>query len=731
MYVIDTVREIMDQEMCIIHVDVPLEVAAFEDVTGNTDGNENNEIVCEVWEESFREETGVINETLAKIVNMREADSGVFLVETGGIANDVPLSVSADETLNNPGTENILVVCSGNDLLNNNLSPEGDHSYVCRRTVPEARDDVTLNLNASVPVVQNESDTPNRSRKRKANRDEWERNKNKKLRQEGKPYGNNEGRCLGKRCEKESCKKSKKRFCDQLTEHSRKEVFHHFWSNMAWEERKTYVVSLVDSVKPVQKRRTDSGDRRGATLHYHLRIGSERKEVCKQMFLNTLDIKEWSVRNWAQGGKHGMRRAEEKHVERSRTRGALSSSSQIPLAPSENAALFIDRLPKVESHYCRKSTSKVYLEPLFQSLQQLYRVYVEECKSEEKDFVSRFTFSNIISDKNVALFKPKKDQCDTCVQHKVGQLSDEDWGNHIRNKEKARTEKQKDKDEALAGNCIVLAADLQAVKLAPCLKASALYYKTKLCVHNYTIYNLKTHSVVCYWWNESEGELKASNFTSCLLDFLRELMSNWPEESPKVIIIWTDGCGYQNRNKILSNALLNIAAEENFTIHQKYLLKGHTQMEVDSVHSVIERKLVNRDIYLPSDYLSATKEARQKPFPYHVKSISHEFFKNYDVPLIYNYSSIRPGNKVSDPTVNDVVHYMYSPNGKISYRLNFDDELQLLPRRSKGPEGHRSNQCLPMYRDRLKINQPKWQHLQQLKSVIPLEAHSFYDTLPH
>lgn len=42
--------------------------------------------------------------------------------------------------------------------------------------------------------------------------------------------------------------------------------------------------------------------------------------------------------------------------------------------------------------------------------------------------------------------------------------------------------------------------------------------------------------------------------------------------------------------KVVSNALLRLAVKCNVTITQKFLEKGHTQMEVDSVHSVIERK---------------------------------------------------------------------------------------------------------------------------------------------
>ena len=207
------------------------------------------------------------------------------------------------------------------------------------------------------------------------------------------------------------------------------------------------------------------------------------------------------------------------------------------------------------------------------------------------------------------------------------------------------------------------------------------------------------------------------------------MISNWPSEQPKIITIWSDSCGYQNKNKILSNALLNLAIQNQFTIHQKYLTKGHTQMEVDSVHAAIERKLRHRDILLPSDYVSVTKEARLKPFPYKVEYLNHTFFKNYDSSQTHNYSSIRPGNKVNDPTVANICHLLYTPQGIIYYKLDFLDDLQQLPRR---PRKITTVMEYPnLYSSRLKIQSSKYEHLQQLKSVIPEDTHHFYDNIPH
>ena len=96
----------------------------------------------------------------------------------------------------------------------------------------------------------------------------------------------------------------------------------------------------------------------------------------------------------------------------------------------------------------------------------------------------------------------------------------------------------------------IMTMDLQVVLLAPRVFANANYYKTKLywhdftiynlsnrdvvcychdftiynlsngdvvCYcHDFTIYNLSNRDVVCYFWHEMNGELKNSNFASCI-----------------------------------------------------------------------------------------------------------------------------------------------------------------------------------------------------------------------
>lgn len=65
-------------------------------------------------------------------------------------------------------------------------------------------------------------------------------------------------------------------------------------------------------------------------------------------------------------------------------------------------------------------------------------------------------------------------------------------------KEKNEARSQKEKDKADPKLKHIYTMDLQAVMVCPRMKASALYYRTKLLVHNFTIFNLKTKEGNCY-----------------------------------------------------------------------------------------------------------------------------------------------------------------------------------------------------------------------------------------
>ncbi|XP_045540071.1 uncharacterized protein LOC123722410 [Papilio machaon] len=607
------------------------------------------------------------------------------------IANDIPdvldstVTVTASTEISSPQIDEVAAVGDTSMPQPNEVTVIGDAS----RSQPN---EVATAGETSNPQPHDLANTDtyygdlsiNRKRKNKANKEpgKWKKNLNKNLRMKGEPYLGyrrvttnknikkkihhdvlRPARSMKPSCISSFCKKSKLRSCQNIDEDKRKELFNTFWKTMSWEQRKTFVCChVIANDKKVTKNPEST---RFKTLAYFLTIENIRYQVCKKMFLNTLGIKDWFVRYWLEKTNSAMPPHSQKEIHSKKKQAAHVFAEE-----------FLNSLPKMPSHYCRSSTSRQYLEPLFQNMAQLYKEFSSKCEFESVECLSRRIFDNIFLKLNLSLYHPKKDRCDVCCGHEAGNINDAEIALHRQRKEKARKEKEIDKDLAKEGKCHVFTQDVQSVKLAPNLQASAIYYKTKLCVHNFTMYNLATHEAVCYWFDESNASLEASVFASCIVDQLQSVLNR----KLLPVILFSDGCCAQNRNSVLSNALLRLAIEKQVIITQKYLEKGHTQMECDSVHSAIECKLKGREIYLPSQYASIAKSARSYPMPYDCRYLDYNFFTDFSKTLIYK--TIRPGKKTNDPTVTDLKLITYKPDGTIWYKLNFEDpQLHLLPQR--------------------------------------------------
>jgi len=88
--------------------------------------------------------------------------------------------------------------------------------------------------------------------------------------------------------------------------------------------------------------------------------------------------------------------------------------------------------------------------------------------------------------------------------------------------------------------------------------------------------------------------------------------------------MFSDTCGGQNRNQ-------NVAAVLLYAVHlighlkvteQKFLEKGHTYMECDSMHSAIEFAQKNSSVFCVSAWKTIFEVARRKN-PYEVHQLSH------------------------------------------------------------------------------------------------------------
>jgi len=96
---------------------------------------------------------------------------------------------------------------------------------------------------------------------------------------------------------------------------------------------------------------------------------------------------------------------------------------------------------------------------------QLHREYEKQCNINGKRCLSITKLVAVVNDLNIGIFTPRKDRCDECYKFENGNLGEELFLKHREEKERARNEKEFDKNRAISGECHTITMDLQAIKI--------------------------------------------------------------------------------------------------------------------------------------------------------------------------------------------------------------------------------------------------------------------------
>ncbi|KAL4702884.1 hypothetical protein ACJJTC_005795 [Scirpophaga incertulas] len=350
-----------------------------------------------------------------------------------------------------------------------NLSPEEEVLPILLELAQHTSSESLKNETVDVTDPNNHNMNEGRKRRKKADPTQWKRNINKKLRMEGKEYVGfrkagttviqdvpREERKMKPTCGSTACVNSKKRNCQLFTEEQREVIYERFWG-LTWGERKSLICGYVTKVAK-KTNTTDCDSRRNFTLIYHLNNGQETYQVCRNMFVNTLGIGYRMVQSWVTDGSHGIPVT----LKNKNTPVNYMVRSQLELLTN-----FFDSLPKMPSHYNRQNSSKLYLEPVFQTIKDVYKLYLAKCNEARQSSFSRKKFCEVMNSNNISLFKVKKDKCNLCTSYETGNVQEDAWKEHVEKKERARKEKREDIEKANRGEIILLEVDFQAVKLAP------------------------------------------------------------------------------------------------------------------------------------------------------------------------------------------------------------------------------------------------------------------------
>ena len=105
--------------------------------------------------------------------------------------------------------------------------------------------------------------------------------------------------------------------------------------------------------------------------------------------------------------------------------GSLSVSCRrrrLISSAENNFNLWLNLIPKIESHYCRQDSNRMYVGEEFVTLALMFKEYKRYSDEASQSHVGLTKFTALCKQKKVTVYSPKKDLCDKCLAYKNKQM---------------------------------------------------------------------------------------------------------------------------------------------------------------------------------------------------------------------------------------------------------------------------------------------------------------------
>ena len=508
------------------------------------------------------------------------------------------------------------------------------------------------------------------------------------------------------------------------------------YNKLGFTEQKNFLLANIeaDDIQRPRQRfygRSVKEKKKNISIKYHFGKDGIKTRVCKKFFTSTLHIGHSPVTQALKGkGLSGV-------FVGSDGRGRHPPINKTKEADLDAVRKHIDKFPRTPSHYTRSSSKREYLDSKL-TIKKMHELYVADLakSSPNKKPVEAAVYRRIFcTEYNLSFFKPKKDQCAVCSRYNMVTGTQKEsmkaqYDEHIIRKTSCQNAKATDKRAATGDNTkVVITYDLQSVLQIPSADVSQFYYSRKLCMYNFTIHNAEEpHQGYCYCWPEIEGKRGSCEIGTCLYTHLKQL----PEEISEVIL-YSDTCGGQNRNQNVAALLLYTVQTTHINVlHQKFLESGHSEMEVDSMHSAIERAKKYVPVYTALDWHTIFRNARRNN-PYTVVPMTHGCFfdlKQLSSKLLKKtLQAEEDGSKLQWLKVKCFKFCKDQP-GIIQYRYGHEGPYKTIKLFGKARVPKMPSTLPALYKAKLPVSKAKYADLLKLSHSVPDEVRQWYVDLP-
>ena len=425
-----------------------------------------------------------------------------------------------------------------------------------------------------------------------------------------------------------------------------KEIFKDFWEIGDYNLQNAYLQNIMAKEDIKRRRPNKSGVTRSGSFKYFVNYKNVKYNVCRVAFLNIHGIKKDRANS-------AFNKKSDSGAPKKDGRGKNDNPRRFKGPKLDCVHEHIQSLPVRSSHYTRhKNENRQYLDiddnqTFISKLYNLYRDWMFE-KYKDVELVKYDYYAKVFSKNyNIASLPPKKDLCNECFakdmnlkeykgqQDKIDQIKlnhqpHVDKVKRVQNLVNACKPPKKGK-EVINPDFLAIVMDLQQTQPCPKLHNGQAYYKRKLNVHNFCIFNLQNSTGYMYVWTENTAKRGSVEIYSCLNKYLNDYIYN-QSVYPKTLKIFADNCGGQNKNNNICLALLRDVHQEKFDrIELCYLVPGHSYNACDREFGFIEKDYKTRaQILTPGRYIDAIEHCRTA-FKTIVYQMQREDFLNIEI----------------------------------------------------------------------------------------------------
>lgn len=463
---------------------------------------------------------------------------------------------------------------------------------------------------------------------------------------------------------------------------------------------------------------------------YHLRINGIEHKICKECFRKTLgetnkfiELCSLKINSNCSGIYH------------SDLRGKKSPKNKYTDDDIKKVTDFILKVPLYQSHYSRRDSNKKYLPPYY-TIAKLYNQYLTE---PDHIAISRTKFEEIFHTMNIGIKRPSKDTCGKCDKLKMKiNLS-----TNLEEKAKLQEELDlhlkeaddyyilKSEDKRLSKNDKskkTITFDLQQCLPTPQLSSGITFYLRQLWTFNLTVHDCDVDQAHCFMWHEAVAARGANQIASCLYQFLNSIPSHVEE-----ITLYSDSCTGQNKNAhIVAMYFCILKSHPTLkVIKHKFLVPGHTHMECDGDHALIERtkKRTETPIHHPRDWYQLVR-CTGKKHPFKVVEMDQSKFFDF-AKLLKNELQIKKKDESGNPFYwRNVRELKVDKNnlGTMFFKTSIHENFKSVSFRKRGPPPKFVLEL--QYAGPVPISEKKKANLLQLLPYISDVFWDFYQTLP-